>query len=73
MYYSPNRDLDLGLRTFNVFKDVIVVDGYGYRRASLCWFLRVMMSIFKKELYCMVLPMVSCKKTLSRWTTHPLL
>ena len=38
--YSPNPDLDLGFHTFNTFKDIIVVDAIGYRRAKLCHILR---------------------------------
>jgi hypothetical protein len=38
--YSPNPDLDLGFHTFNIWKDLIVVDALGYRKAKLCRFLR---------------------------------
>ena len=38
--YSPHPDLDLGFHTFNVYKDFIVVDAVGYRKAKLCHFLR---------------------------------
>ena len=38
--YSPHSDLDLGFHTLNTYKDVIVVDAVGYRRAKLCHFLR---------------------------------
>jgi len=38
--YSPNHNLDLGFHTFNVYKDVIVVDAVGYRRSKLCHFLK---------------------------------
>lgn len=38
--YSPNPDLDLGFHTFNLYKDLIVVDAIGYRHSFLCHFLR---------------------------------
>lgn len=38
--YSPNPDLDLGFHTFNVYKDWIVVDAIGYRRARFCRMLK---------------------------------
>ena len=38
--YSPNPDLDLGFHTFNVYKDWIVVDAIGYRKARLCRMLK---------------------------------
>lgn len=38
--YSPHPDLDLGFHTFNIFKDMIVVDALGYRRAKICHILR---------------------------------
>ena len=38
--YSPHPDLDLGFHTFNVYKDIIVVDAIGYRHAMLCHILR---------------------------------
>lgn len=39
--YSPHPDLDLGFHTFNIFKDIIVVDAIGYRRAKVCHILRL--------------------------------
>ena len=44
--YSPHPDLDLGFHTFNVYKDVIVVDAIGYRHAMLCHILRKLKHIF---------------------------
>ena len=38
--YSPHPDLDLGFHTFNIYKDIIVVDAIGYRRAKICHILR---------------------------------
>lgn len=38
--YSPHPDLDLGFHTFNTYKNTIVVDAVGYRRAKLCHLLR---------------------------------
>ena len=38
--YSPHPDLDLGFHTFNTYKNIIVVDAVGYRRAKLCHLLR---------------------------------
>ena len=38
--YSPHPDYDLGFHTFNMFKDVIVVDALGFRKPKLCHFLR---------------------------------
>lgn len=38
--YSPHLDLDLGFHTFNTYKDIIVVDAIGYRKAKLCHLLR---------------------------------
>lgn len=38
--YSPHHDLDLGFHTFNIYKDIIVVDAIGYRRAKICHILR---------------------------------
>ena len=46
--YSPDPDLDLGFHTLNTYKDVIVVDAVGYRRARLCHFLRKLKGIIKK-------------------------
>lgn len=34
--YSPHPDLDLGFHTFNTYKNLIVVDAVGYRKAKLC-------------------------------------
>ena len=48
--YSPNPDLELGFHTFNIFKDVIVVDALGYRKAKLCHFLRKLNRL-KKSYY----------------------
>ena len=45
--YSPDRDLDLGFHTFNVFKGTIVVDGLGFRRPALCRMLRKIKAIVK--------------------------
>ena len=45
--YSPHPDLDLGFHTFNTYKDVIVVDAVGYRRAKLCHLLRNLKHIVK--------------------------
>ncbi len=44
--YSPHPDLDIGFHTFNIYKDTIVVDALGYRRAKLCHFLRKIKGIF---------------------------
>ena len=44
--YSPHPDLDLGFHTFNTYKDIIVVDAAGYRRANLCHLLRKMKHLF---------------------------
>jgi hypothetical protein len=38
--YSPSKDFDLGFHTFNVYKDQIVVDGLGFRKAKLSRFVR---------------------------------
>ena len=38
--YSPHPDYDLGFHTFNMYKDVIVVDALGFRKPKLCHFLR---------------------------------
>ena len=38
--YSPNPIYDLGFHTFNVYKDVIVVDALGFRRPKLAHGLR---------------------------------
>ena len=38
--YSPHPDYDLGFHTFNLYKDIIVVDALGYRKPRLCHFLR---------------------------------
>ena len=38
--YSPNPDYDLGFHTFNIYKDVIVVDALGYRKPRLSRLLR---------------------------------
>lgn len=43
---SPHPDLDLGFHTFNVFKDMIVVDAIGYRHALLCHILRNLKHFF---------------------------
>lgn len=40
--YSPNKDYDLGFHTFNVYKNVIVVDAVGYRKPRFCRLLRQM-------------------------------
>ena len=40
--YSPHHDLDLGFHTFNVYKQYIVVDAIGYRRAKICHILRTL-------------------------------
>lgn len=45
--YSPNPDLDLGFHTFNIYKDIMVVDAVGYRQAKLCHFLRNLKHINK--------------------------
>lgn len=45
--YSPQRDLDLGFHTFNVYKGVIVVDALGFRRPKLAHFLRRIVNIVK--------------------------
>ena len=45
--YSPNPDLDLGFHTLNSFKDIIVVDAIGYRKAKIMHFLRFLKSVFK--------------------------
>ena len=44
--YSPHPDLDLGFHTFNIFRDTIVVDAIGYRRAFLCHILRAIKHLF---------------------------
>ena len=44
--YSPHHDLDLGFHTFNIYKDIIVVDAIGYRRAKICHILRWAKRIF---------------------------
>lgn len=44
--YSPNSELDLGFHTFNFYKDVIVVDAIGYRKAKLCHFLKILKNMF---------------------------
>lgn len=38
--YSPHPDFDLGFHTFNIYKDVIVVDALGFRKPRLCHLLR---------------------------------
>ncbi len=38
--YSPNPDYDLGFHTFNVYKNMIVVDALGFRKPKFCHFLR---------------------------------
>ena len=38
--YSPHPDYDLGFHTFNMYKDMIVVDALGFRKPKLCHFLR---------------------------------
>ena len=38
--YSPHPDLDLGFHTLNIYKNMIVVDAIGYKRAKLCHILR---------------------------------
>lgn len=45
--YSPHSDLDLGFHTFNIYKDVIVVDAVGYRHAKLCHILRNLKHLIK--------------------------
>lgn len=45
--YSPNPDLDLGFHTLNSFKDIIVVDAIGYRKAKIMHLLRFLKSVFK--------------------------
>jgi len=45
--YSPHPDLDLGFHTFNIYKDIIVVDAVGYRNAKLCHLLRILKHIGK--------------------------
>lgn len=46
--YSPHPDLDLGFHTFNIFRDTIVVDAIGYRRAYLCHILRTLKQFLKQ-------------------------
>lgn len=38
--YSPHPDYDLGFHTFNMYKNMIVVDALGFRKPRLCHFLR---------------------------------
>ena len=45
--YSPHPDLDLGFHTFNTYKNIIVVDAVGYRRAKLCHLLRKLKHLMK--------------------------
>ena len=45
--YSPHSDLDLGFHTFNIYKDVIVIDAVGYRHAKLCHILRNLKHLIK--------------------------
>ena len=47
--YSPHPDLDLGFHTFNEYKDCIVVDALGYRRAKLCHFFKYLRSVFSSK------------------------
>jgi hypothetical protein len=47
--YSPHPDLDLGFHTFNIFRNTIVVDAIGYRRAYLCHILRTLKHLFEKQ------------------------
>ena len=44
--YSPNRDLDLGFHTFNLYNNVIVIDAIGYRRAKICHLLRTLKHLY---------------------------
>ena len=44
--YSPNPYLNLGFHTFNTYKDLIVVDACGYRRAKLCHFIQTIKNSF---------------------------
>jgi len=46
--YSPHPYLNLGFHTFNTYKDLIVVDAVGYRKAKLCHFLRTIKHLFKQ-------------------------
>lgn len=43
--YSPNPDYDLGFHTFNIYKNVIVVDALGYRKPKLTRMLRAIKNI----------------------------
>lgn len=45
--YSPHPDLDLGFHTFNIYRDMIVVDAVGYRLAKLCHLLRHLKHLVK--------------------------
>lgn len=45
--YSPHPDLDLGFHTFNIYRDMIVVDAVGYRHAKLCHLLRHLKHLVK--------------------------
>lgn len=47
--YSPHPDYDLGFHTFNVYKDVIVVDALGYRKPRLTRILRAIKNINKTK------------------------
>lgn len=42
--YSPNPYMNLGLHTFNTYKDLIVVDACGYRRAKLCHIIQTILN-----------------------------
>lgn len=45
--YSPNPQYDLGFHTFNVYRDVIVVDALGYRSPKLAHGLRTIKNCLK--------------------------
>ena len=47
--YSPHPDYDLGFHTFNLYKDVIVVDALGYRKPRLTRMLRAIKNINKTK------------------------
>lgn len=46
--YSPHPDFDLGFHTFNIFKNTIVIDAIGYRRAKICHILRTLKHLNKQ-------------------------
>ena len=45
--YSPHPDFELGLHTFNVYQDMIVVDALGYRRPRLVHLIKTIRNFFK--------------------------